>query len=234
MGLTVAATLASYAIGWLIGVPLLVPFLNAAVPWWLMVKSLRVGQVRRAIAIMLVWALTMGVASTSMAALGWSGTRSGGDLFLRAEYRDQMIEWVRTGVGPESQPGVFIPRHLAYAGVFTVTALVTGGALAMPMGAVLMNQMGEYVGAMTRQSDHPATSVILGWHPWAIVRVIGFVIIGVVLSGVLLSRVMGFPYALVIHRRWLYLGAGLLALDIALKWVLAPAWATLLRGIAGW
>ena len=33
--------------------------------------------------------------------------------------RDQMIEWVRTGVGPEIQPGVFIPRHLAYAGVFT-------------------------------------------------------------------------------------------------------------------
>jgi hypothetical protein len=233
MGLAVAGTLASYAIGWLIGVPVLVPLLNAAVPWWLMVKALRVGQVRRGIAIMLVWALTMGVASTTMAALGWSGTRSG-DLFLRAAYRDQMIEWVRTGVGPESQPSVFIPRHLAYAGVFSAAAIVTGGALAMPMGAVLMNQMGEYVGAMARQSAHPATSVILGWHPWAVVRVIGFVIIGVVLSGVMLSRVMGFPYSLAMHRRWVYIGAGLLALDIALKWVLAPAWATLLKGVAGW
>jgi hypothetical protein len=104
----------------------------------------------------------------------------------------------------------------------------------MPMGAALMNQMGEYVGAMARQSAHPATSVLLGWHPWAVVRVIGFVIIGVVLSGVALSRLMGFPYSLGRHRRWLYLSAGLLALDIVLKWVLAPSWATLLEGVAGW
>lgn len=233
MTLAVAGTLASYAIGWLIGLPALVPFLNAALPWWLMVQSLRLGQVRRAIAIMLVWALTMGVAATSMAALGWSRTRSG-DLFLRSEYRDQMIEWVRAGVGPESQPGVFIPRHLAYAGVFTATALATGGALAMPMGAVLMNQMGEYVGSMARQSAHPVTSVILGWHPWAVIRVIGFVMIGVVLSGVLLSRVLKFPYSLTRHRRYLFVGVGLLGLDIALKWILAPAWGPILKGVAGW
>jgi hypothetical protein len=234
MALAVAGTLASYAIGWLIGLPVLLPFLNAALPWWLMVKSLRVGQVRRAVAIMLVWAMTLGVAATTMAAMGWSRTRSGGDLFLRPAYRDQMIEWVRTGIGPESQPGVFIPRHLAYAGVFSAAALATGGALAMPMGAVLMNQMGEYVGAMARQSAHPATSVILGWHPWAVVRVIGFVIIGVVLSGVLLSRVLRFSFSLARHRRFLYVGASLLALDIALKAVLAPAWGAILKGVAGW
>jgi hypothetical protein len=234
MTLAVAGTLASYAIGWIIGLPALVPFLNAALPWWLMAKSLRLGQVRRAIAIMLVWALTMAVAATSMAALGWSRTRSGGDLFLRSEYRDQMIEWVRTGIGPESQPGVFIPRHLAYAGVFTAAALATGGALAMPMGAVLMNEMGEYVGSMARQSAHPTTSVMLGWHPWAIVRVVGFVMLGVVLSGVLLSRVLKFPYSIARHRRFLFVGAGLLALDIALKAVLAPSWGAILKGVAGW
>jgi hypothetical protein len=234
LALAVTATLASYAIGWLIGLPALVPFLNTAVPWWLMVKSLRVGQVRRAVAIMLVWALTMGVAATSMAALGWSRTRTGGDLFLRSEYRDQMIDWVRTGIGPESQPGVFIPRHLGYAAVFSGAALATGGVLAMPMGAVLMNQMGEYVGAMARQSAHPATSVILGWHPWAVVRVIGFVIIGVVLSAVLLSRVMKFPYSLARQQRFLLVGVGFLALDIMLKAVLAPAWGAILKGVAGW
>jgi hypothetical protein len=234
MVLAVAGTLASYAVGWLIGLPVLMPFLNAALPWWQMARSLRLGQVRRAVAIMLVWALTMGVAATAVAALGWSRTRSNGDLFLRSEYRDQMIDWVRTGIGPESQPGVFIPRHLAYAGVFAGTALATGGALAMPMGAVLMNQMGEYVGSMARQSAHPMTSILLGWHPWAIVRVIGFVMIGVVLSGVVLSRILTFPYSLTRHRRWLFAGAGLLALDIALKAVLAPAWGAILKGVAGW
>ena len=141
--------------------------------------------------------------------------------------------WVRTGVGPESDARVFVPRHLGYAAVFTAAALATGGVLAMPMGAVLMNQMGEYVGAMAARSAHPATSVDLGWHPWAVVRIIGFVMIGVVLSGVLLSRVLGFAYSLRQHRRWLFVGAALLVLDIALKAVLAPAWGAILKDRGG-
>jgi hypothetical protein len=234
MLLTIAATLTSYVVGWAIGVPLVVPFLNAAVPWWRMSRELRAGQTRRAIAVMLVWAVTMGAAATSMAALDWSRTHDGGDLFLRAAYRDEMFTWVRTGQGAESEPAVFIPRHLGYAAVFTATALATGGALAMPMGAVLMNQMSEYVGAMARSSAHPWPSAILGWHPWAVVRVTGFVMIGVVLSGVLLSRVLHFPYSLGAQRRWLQVGAALLVLDVVLKTLLAPSWSTLLKDLAGW
>ena len=145
---------------------------------------------------MLVWALTLGVVSTVMAASGWSRRHDGGDLFLRASYRDEMIHWVRTGVGPESMPSVFLPRHAAHAAVFAAASAVTGGVLSMPMGAALMNQMGEYVGAMAATSAHPVASALLGWHPWAIVRITGFVIIGVVLSGVLLSRVWRVPYSL--------------------------------------
>ena len=234
MTLVVLATVLSYALGWLIGVPWLLPFLNAAWPWWTMARELRAGRTRRAIAVMLVWALTMAVVSTTMAGLGWSRSRHGGDLFLRSEYRDEMIGWVRTGVGPESTPAVFVPRHLAYAGVFCVTAIATGGALAMPMGAVLMNQMGEYVGAMAAQSAAPASSVILGWHPWAVVRIVAFVVLGVVLSGVLLSRVMSFPFSLGAERRWLAIGARLLVVDLVLKWMLAPVWSRALKAVAGW
>ncbi len=229
-----AATSASYLVGWLLGVPLVVPILNAAVPWWLMARALRAGQTRRAVAIMLVWAMTLGAVATTMAAFGWSRTRQGGDLFLQAAYRDQMIEWVRTGAGPESEPATFVPRHLGYAAGFSVASAATGGVLSMPMGAVLMNQMGEYVGAMASRSAHPLTSAILGWHPWAIVRVTGFVMIGVVLSGVVLSRVLRFPFSLRAERRWLQAGVALLVLDILLKWALAPAWSGLLRGLAGW
>jgi hypothetical protein len=141
---------------------------------------------------------------------------------------------VKTGVGPESTPSVFIPRHLAYAAVFSAAAIATGGALAMPMGAALMNQMGEYVGAMAAQSASPALSVILGWHPWAVLRIAGFVMIGVVLSGVVLSRVMSFPFSLSAERRWLAIGARLLVVDLVLKWMLAPAWSRALKTIAGW
>ena len=234
MPLVIVSTVVSYALGWLIGVPALVPILNAAVAWWLMAALLRRGEMRRAIAIMLVWALTMGVTSTVMAASGWSRRSDGSDLFLRSNYRDEMIEWVKTGRGAESQPNVFVPRHLGYALVFSAAAIATAGLSAMPMGAVLMNQMGEYVGAMAGDSINPLASAVLGWHPWAVVRVIGFVIIGVVLSGPLLSRWSGTPFSLGAHRRWLQLAVGLIGLDLALKWALAPAWSRILRGIAGW
>lgn len=234
MTLVILATVLSYSLGWLIGLPWLLPFLNAAWPWWTMARELRAGRTRGAITVMLVWALTMAIVSTTMAGAGWSQTRNGGDLFLRSGYRDEMIAWVKTGVGPESTPSVFVPRHLAYAGVFCAAAITTGGALAMPMGAVLMNQMGEYVGTMAAQSASPLSSVILGWHPWAVLRIVGFVMIGVVLSGALLSRVMRFPFSLAAERRWLVTGAGLLAVDVALKWMLAPVWSRLLKAVARW
>ncbi len=234
MVVVIVSTVASYAVGWLIGVPALVPMLNAAVPWWLMAGALRRGETRRAVAVMLVWALTMGVMSTAMAASGWSRRADGRDLFLRSAYRDEMIQWVRSGRGPESMPSVFVPRHLTYAAVFSAASLATAGLASMPMGAVLINQMGEYVGAMTARSANPIASAVLGWHPWAVVRVIGFVIIGVILSGPLLSRLRGVPFSLRDHRPPLQVGAALLVLDLALKWALAPAWARILRGVAGW
>jgi hypothetical protein len=230
----ILATFASYGAGWAIGVPLLVPILNSAMAWWVMADRMRTGQTRQAIALMLVWAAVMAVSATAMAALGLAHDAGDEALFLRDGYRDEMLSWVRTGAGAESTPSVFLPRHGANAAVFTAAALATGGLLAMPMGAVLVNSMGEYVGAMAAASAHPWTSVVLGWHPWAIVRVIAFVVLGVVLSGVLLSRVLRFPYRLADQRRWVGVSVGLLVLDVALKVVLAPAWGRLLRGVAGW
>ena len=229
----ILATVASYAAGWLIGVPALLPFLNAAPAWWLMARALQRRQINRAIAVMLLWAATLAVCATTMSAFGWT-RRGGAELFLQADYKTQMLVWVRTGVGPESDPATFVPRHLAYAAVFSAAAIATGGVLAMPMGAVLMNSMGDYVGTLAAQGAHPAPLVLLGWHPWAIIRIAGFVIIGVVLSGVMLSRVLAFEYSLRGQQRWLVIALALLALDIALKWMLAPAWSPLLRGLAGW
>jgi len=230
----VLATLASYPVGWAIGQPLLLPLLNAGAAWWVMARLLQSGEMPRAVAAMLVWAATMAVAATAMSAFGWSRDARDEGLFLRPGYRDDMLRWVETGQGDESRPSRFLPQHAAHAGVFAAASLGTGGILSMPMGAVLMNSMGEYVGTMAARSAHPVASIILGWHPWSLVRIVGFVILGVVLSGVVLSRLMAFPFALSAHRGWLAAGGGLLILDVGLKAVLAPAWGRLLRGLAGW
>ena len=61
-----------------------------------------------------------------------------------------MFAWVMTGQGAESTPSQFIPQQPAHAALFAALALATGGVAAMPMGAVLMNYMGHYVGDARR------------------------------------------------------------------------------------
>ena len=121
-----------------------------------------------------------------------------------------------------------------HAVAFAALTLATGGALAMPMGAVLTNYMGHYVGTLAAMGAHPIALMILGWHPWAIVRIVSFVIIGVVLSVPLLMRLARRHGVRATQpdagqgRRLLAWALGGLVLDIVLKAALAPAWQRLL------
>ncbi len=231
-GLLILATVSSYLVGWLIGWPVLVPILNTAASYPFMVASLRRGNLHRAIGWMLIWGLVMAVCATAMS-YRWPAATD--RLFVGASaYRVEMQAWVLTGVGAESTPSVFLPQHVWHAAVFSLLALATGGALAMPMGAVLINYMGHYVGTLAAAGAHPGALLILGWHPWAIIRVISFVVIGVVLSTPVVIRTSprSARRAAGLGRRdrWRLLGwAGVgLVVDAVLKTLLAPAWQRLL------
>src|SRR6476646_6476782 len=184
--LIVFATTISYGIGWVIGVPALVPILNTLASFPFMVAALRRRDLPDAVARMLLWAFTMAIAATVLSYAYPADTEA---LFLRSgDYRREMFTWVVTGRGADSTPSQFIPQQAGHAALFSALALATGGALAMPMGAVLMNYMGHYVGSLAAASRRPAMTLVLAWHPWAVIRVIGFVVIGVVLSAPLLSK----------------------------------------------
>ena len=230
--MVVFATLASYAIGWAIGVPILLPILNTLASFPFMVLALRRGDLRLAVARMLLWALTLGTVATMASYARPDQTEA---LFLRSgPYRVEMFGWVMTGQGAESTPSQFIPQQAGHAALFSALALATGGAAAMPMGAVLMNYMGHYVGTLAASSRRPVLTMMLAWHPWSVIRVISFVVIGVVLSTPLLSRLGKFRVDWPLGRTLLlWAGAGLIA-DVVLKTLLAPGWQRLLLGIVGW
>ena len=221
----------SYGIGWAVGSPALLPALNTLASFPLMVAALRRGDLHAAVARMLLWALTMAVAATLLSALSPADTES---LFVRSgDYRREMFTWVLTGRGAESSPSIFIPQQAGHAVLFSSLALASGGVLAMPMGAVLMNYMGHYVGTLAAMSPHPTLLMLLGWHPWAVIRVISFVVLGVVLSAPLLSRLFRFRVDWPAARR-LAAGAGCgLIADVVLKTLLAPAWQRLLLRVLG-
>jgi hypothetical protein len=227
----VVGTVATYALGYLAGVPALVPVLNVLPAFPAMVASLRRGDARQAVIRMLIWAATMGVCATGLSYVNPVYT---GDLFVNGDrYRAEMVEWVLTGRGTESQPRAFLPLHAAHAAIFMALSLVSASVLSLVMGAVLMNYMGHFVGALGSLSQEPLLTMILAWHPWSVVRIVSFVTLGVVLAGPLLSRVAGFPFRLVDHRRLLALAATGLLLDVLLKAILAPTWQRLLRSLVG-
>jgi hypothetical protein len=197
-----------------------------------MAASLRRGRIGEAIWRMLIWAAALAVCATAMSYLD---TAQAGRLFVHGEvYRREMFEYIATGRGAEGDPRVFVPVHLAHAGIFSVLAIATGAALAMPLGAALMNYMGYYAGALGAASVHPWKAMLLAWVPWALVRIAAFVTLGVVLGGPVLGRVLGFEYCIQRQRRWIALAGAGLAVDILLKWTLAPAWREMIRTAAGW
>ncbi len=228
----VATTLLSYAVGWALGIPVLLPILNTLASFPFMILALRRGDLRLAVGRMLVWALTMGVAATLLSYARPAQARS---LFLRGEsYRTEMFAWVMTGTGAESTPSQFIPEQAEHAAIFSVLAVATGGVAAMPMGAVLMNYMGHYVGTLAASSARPALTMLLAWHPWAVIRVVSFVVLGVVLSVPVLSRIGGVRIEWRNMRPLLLAACGGLVLDVVLKALLAPAWQRLLLRVVGW
>jgi hypothetical protein len=227
----VAGTLLSYALAIAIGVSWVVPVLNTLPAYPFLIGSLRRGRVDEAVLRMIVWAATLGICAT---ALSYLAPDSMAHLFVHGEaYREEMFVFVTTGQGAEGSIRLFLPQHLAHAAAFCVLALATGSLLAMPLGAVLMNYMAFYVGALGAASLHPLAAMALAWVPWALIRIISFVTLGVVLGGPVLGRLVGFDYQLGDQRDWLTWAFAGLAVDIVLKWLLAPWWRGLILSAAG-
>lgn len=226
--LLAAWTLASYPLGLLLGVAWLLPLAGALPAWALMAARLRAGRRREAVFLMLGWAALLAVGGTLTFAL-WP--HDPGALVVNGPaYRDEMFSWIRTGVGREGDPRLFLPQHLGHLLLFVATSLASAGLVSMVMGAALMNYMSYYVASLARAGVAPATVALFGWQPWALCRVAAFVTLGVVLAEPLLSRLRPYPYAGLRGAR-VYLAAaaaGILA-DWLLKALLAPGFGTVLR-----
>jgi hypothetical protein len=215
------------AVGYFSGRFWVLPLLQAAAAYPWMVLDLRRGGVARALPRMLVWALLIAVSVEALTFLypseGTTSVLNGG------LYREEMLRWIRTGIGKESSPSQFLPEHLLHLAAFLLLSLATGGFLALLLGAVMMNYMSFYVGSLLLLSVRPVRVIFCGWPPWAILRVIAFVILGVVLSGPVLARLARVPFRWKDQVVWLKLACAGILLDIVLKTALADTWSRLLR-----
>jgi len=225
----VLAAVVSYPLGLALGVPWLLPVLNAAPAYAAMVTLLRRGELRRAVVVMLVWAAALAVVGTVTFA-GWP--EPPGPLILHGpDYRDEMFAWIRTGAGSEGSPRLFVPQHALHLAAFVVLSLVTASALSITMGAVLMNYMDFYVASLARAGTPLWAVVLMGWQPWALARVAAFSMLGVVLAPLLLRRLGLIRTSAPSARPFVIAASSLLLADVLLKALLAPTWGRVLRSV---
>lgn len=83
---------------------------------------------------------------------------------LRGEsYRAEMMTWLATGEGAEGDPGPFLPFHLQRLPLFLPLSLLSGGALGLVMGAVMVNSMDFFVASCALASS--GVPAALAWFP---------------------------------------------------------------------
>jgi hypothetical protein len=216
-------TAAGYGSGW----PWLLPLLQVLPAYPLMVLDLRQEQIGRAVLRMLLWAFLIAISMEILAV--YSPERGEACVIHGSAYRDEMIHWVRTGVGKESTWQLFVPEHALHLVLFVLLSLASGSLLSLLLGAALMNYMSYYVGSLIGIAQRPSVMILAGWPPWAILRVASFVVLGVILAGPALKRFAGVPFRWDGKRWWLALAGSGIVLDVLLKVLLAPRWSALLR-----
>ena len=227
-GVLLLLTAISYPLGLALGWRWILPVLNTAPAYVLMVQRLRAGDRAGALRAMLLWAVALAVFGTLSFSL-WP--RDVEPLVLNgANYREEMFRWIRTGVGSEGDIRLFLPQHIWHLALFVALCLLTASVASIAMGSVLMNYMSYYVASLARAGAPLSTVVFFGWQPWALCRVAAFCALGVVLSEPLLSRLLGYRYEGLRGSRTVILAAagGILA-DWILKAVLAPYWREALK-----
>jgi hypothetical protein len=230
LAVLLGVTALTYAIGLTIGSRWLLPVLNAAPAYGLMVNRLRAGERGAAVRAMLAWAVALAVCGT-LAFACWPHD-PGGTILHGPEYRDEMFHWIRTGEGTEGTPRLFLPQHVLHLAAFVALCLLSASAVSILMGAVLMNYMAYYVASLARAGAPAGIVALLGWQPWAIVRVAAFCILGAVLAEPLLARLGRWPYpGWAAARPYLAAAAAGILADWILKAALAPTWGLWLRHV---
>jgi hypothetical protein len=140
---------------------------------------------------------------------------------LRARpYREEMLEWLRSGRGPESRPLATARRHLWELALYLVAATASANFLALVMGAVLLNYMNAYVARLLDAARQPATAGLLAWNVWSVIRVAAYIVLGSACASPL-AGIAGFPADPAAVRVLLIAGGAGVIIDLLLKLALS-------------
>ncbi len=207
------------------------PVVPLAVVYVRWIAGLRGG---RALAVALLWAAALSLSTVAATAHNPASAARG--IWRADAYRDEMLQWIATGVGAESSPRVFLPRVLAEFAALLALSAGSAGVMGLFLGSVLLGYMNAYVGWVVAHAEPgvpPWIAGLLAWPPWAIARVTSFVLAGTAAAQWGYPRIFDRGRYRVCPRRLMITAAALLLLDLGLKSWLAPVWREWLHALLG-
>lgn len=149
---------------------------------------------------------------------------------LRARaYRDEMLQWLESGRGPESRPLRTVRSHVYELAAYLVAAVSTANLLSLVMGAVLLNTMNAWVATLLGAARNRWKVALLAWNSWSVIRVAAYVMLGSACAAPL-AGAAGYPVAPGEVRSLLWLGAIGVVLDLLLKLTLSRPCASVIAG----
>ncbi|MEA5605973.1 hypothetical protein [Nostoc sp. UHCC 0252] len=216
------------------GLPWLMPILGAAIPYPIFFLQVRRQQYKSAFWWMFLWGVLQSIA-VIVATLLLPETAA--KVIHRGQsYTTEMLHWIRTGEGSEGTLRLFLPNHLLHYGIFCILCVVTLSSAALIFGTWMLNYMNFYVAELVKMSAKPLLAAMLGWYPWSILRIIGFIATGVALAALglnLVTRIRGEVPKSPFPKTYMLIGIGFVIADIVVKAVLAPIWQKLLLSALG-
>jgi len=138
-------------------------------------------------------------------------------------YRESMLEWLRTGKGPEARPLRTVWQHVRELAVYLAAALLTANLLAIVLGAILLNAMNGYVARLLGAAKQVWRVRLLAWNAWSVVRVAAYVMLGSAAAELIAARLgySGDPRQVRIQA---IAGAVGVVLDLLLELILSRPW----------
>jgi hypothetical protein len=225
------AAFLSVGLGLVVGSRWFLPAANALAIYPFYIRLVLAGRRRQAVVLVLLWALFMSQAVIVAATV--FPNRTGAAVMSGPEYKGEMFSWISTGEGKESSPRQFIPEHARDLVIFALLALVTGGFGALVLGAVLLNYMNFYVAQLLASADHPVATAFLAWQPYAIIRVVAYIILATALTEIFLAVAVKRPARWDKVVKYAAAGVALALADVIIKAFAAPLWAAMLRWSSG-
>ena len=107
------------------------------------------------------------------------------------EYWAKQEVWIRTGMDPEYVLANWLPAHGQLFVVVVALSYLSLGLLPLVRGFYEVDLMNFYVGRMLAEGDGSVMSLLVGWHPWSVMRGICYAFVIFELTSFSLERMTG-------------------------------------------